>query len=210
LTIRSANVDFFAAASDQAAILQFLFDATDVRVFESHSEFDQELREFRSVAEVQAVFRLGEDPRGQGNAILLKLWSPSAMRELQIEKFAVDPSKCRGHTFRHNINGGALMRLYFGGVSGKTITKSSFGHQSQTRAATWGVDGGIDWTGLQQVSGKIAYHMRSRLAVAKAKSRVVMPEAMELAKAGYALKEFAHSTWQYDLEPIQRQSSKKS
>lgn len=199
---RGANVDFFAAAGDQEAVLHFLFDSTDVRVFESYSEPEKELREFRSVAEVQSVFQLGEDPKGQGNVILLMLWSPSAMAELLIERFALDPAKCQGHTFRHKIGGGALMQLYFGGVAGTVVTKSHFGHQSQTRAENWGSNSGIDWLGLKRVSNQIVYHLRSRLAAGKARGRLVLPEAMRLAGAGYALKEFAHSSWQYSPEPI--------
>jgi hypothetical protein len=36
---RSANLDFFAAEADQRAVFDYLFSATDVRVFESYSEF---------------------------------------------------------------------------------------------------------------------------------------------------------------------------
>ena len=39
----SANVNFFAAEADQRAVLDFLFAETDVRVFESYSEFDADL-----------------------------------------------------------------------------------------------------------------------------------------------------------------------
>jgi len=39
------NLDFFATEPDQRALIEFLFSGTDVRVFESSSEYDQELRE---------------------------------------------------------------------------------------------------------------------------------------------------------------------
>jgi hypothetical protein len=54
----SANLDFFAAETDQRAVLDFLFSSTDVRVFESYSKFDAELREFRSIDELAAAFPL--------------------------------------------------------------------------------------------------------------------------------------------------------
>ncbi len=54
----SVNLDFFAAEFDQRAVLDFLFKATDVRVFESYSEFDADLREFRSIEEVASAFPL--------------------------------------------------------------------------------------------------------------------------------------------------------
>jgi hypothetical protein len=81
---RSANLDFFAAEADQRAVLDFLFSSTDVRVFESYSEYSADLREFRSTDELSAAFPLGSDPHGNGNAVLLQLWSPSVMRELTI------------------------------------------------------------------------------------------------------------------------------
>ncbi len=44
-----ANLDFFAAESNQLSLLNFSFTATDVRVFESYSRPDWELRRLRSV-----------------------------------------------------------------------------------------------------------------------------------------------------------------
>jgi hypothetical protein len=84
---RSANLEFFAAKADQRAVLDFLFSSTDVRVFESYSEYDAELREFRSTDELAATFPIGTDPHGNGTAVLLQLWSPSVMRDLTIRRF---------------------------------------------------------------------------------------------------------------------------
>src|SRR5437868_6857673 len=97
---RSANLDFFAAQADQRAVLDFLFSSTDVRVFESYSEYGAELREFRSTDELAAAFPLGKDPHGNGSAVLLQLWSPSVMRDLTITRFALDPAFCDGYTFQ--------------------------------------------------------------------------------------------------------------
>jgi hypothetical protein len=68
---RSANLDFFAAEADQRSILDFLFSPTDVRVFESYSDYDSKLREFHSTDELAAAFPLGTEPHGNGHAILL-------------------------------------------------------------------------------------------------------------------------------------------
>jgi hypothetical protein len=84
---------FFAAESDQRAVLDFLFSSTDVRVFGSYSEYDADLREFCSTDELVAVFPIGIDRHGNGTAVLLQLWSPSVMSELNIERFALDPSE---------------------------------------------------------------------------------------------------------------------
>lgn len=201
---RSVNLDFFAAEADQRAVLDFLFSSTDVRVFESYSEYDAELREFRSTDELAATFRLGTDPYGNGSAILLMLWSPSVMRDLTIERFALKPEHCDGHTFRHRIDGGGLMALYLGGVCGRVVTKSHFGHQSQVRAQAWQVDDGVNWESLKTLSARIQYHLRTRLAAGKAGSRPVLPQALELAQSGYALKDATQCPDAYELQPASK------
>ena len=203
---RSANLDFFAAEADQRAVLDFLFSATDVRVFESYSEYDAELREFRSTGELAAAFPLGSDPHGNGDAVLLQLWSPSVMSKLAIERFALNPAACNGHTFRHRIGGGGLMQLYLGGVCGRVVTMSHFGHQSQVRAQKWDVDQGVTWNALKTMSNRIQYHIRKRLAAGKVPGRPVLAQALELAQAGYELKLATQTSWQFELQPASKQA----
>lgn len=197
---RAANVDFFAAEADQKALLDFLFSETDVRIFESYSEFDSELREFHSTEELVKVFPLGKDLHGNGNAVLLQLWSPSVMSRLSIERFSVNPESCNGHTFRHRIDGGGLMQLYLGGVSGSVITMSHFGCQSETRAKKWGVEEGVNWESLERISGKIQYHLRKRMAAGEVPGRPVLPQAMQLARSGFELKLATQTPWRFELK----------
>jgi hypothetical protein len=206
---RSANLDFFAAESDHRAVLDFLFSSTDVRVFESYSEYGADLREFRSTDELAAAFPIGIDRHGNGNAVLLQLWSPSVMSELTITRFSLDPKACKGHTFRHRIDGGALMQLYLGGVHERVVTESHFGHQSQARAQAWEVDRGINWDNLKKLSNRIQYHIRKRLSVAKARACPVLPQACELARSGYELKPAAQTPWAYELEADSGPGSRK-
>jgi hypothetical protein len=202
----SVNLDFFAAEADLRALLDFLFSATDVRVFESYSEFDADLREFHSTEELAAAFPLGTDPHGNGKAVLLQLWSPSVMTKLTIARFALDPAACDGHTFRHRIDGGGLMQLYLGGVCGRVVTMSHFGHQSRVRAQKWNVDAGVNWEALKTVSNRIQYCLRKRLAAGKVPGRPVLAQALELARAGYALKLATQTPWQFELQPVSKQA----
>ena len=194
-----ANLNFFAAEADQKAVTDFLFSATNVRVFESYSEPDKEIREFTSTDDLMEAFPLGYDKHGNGHAVLLQLWSPDVIRELTIRRFALDPIACSGHTFRHSIEGGALIQLYFGGVSDRVVTQSHFGHQSQKRAQAWNVDQGCDWDSLKRLSNRIQYHIR-KIAVAKVPGCPVLPQAFELATAGYALKSAVQTPWEYELQ----------
>ena len=197
--VKSANLDFFAAETDQRAVLDFLFSATDVRVFESYSGYDAELREFRSTLELATAFPSGTDAHGNGDAVALRLWSPSVMRELTIERFALDPARCKGHTFRHCISGGGLMQLYLGGVCERAVTRSHFGHWSQVRAQAWDADEGINWEAFKTLSNRIQYHVRKRLAAGRVPGMPVLAQALELARAGYALKPFFRTPWQFEL-----------
>jgi hypothetical protein len=195
-----ANLNFFAAEPDQKAVVTYLFSSTDVRVFESYSEFGRDLREFRSFDALAATFPLGEDKYGNGYAVTLMLWSPSVMKDLTIKRIALIPEKCNGHTFRYQIDGGALIQLCFGGVHEKTVTRSNFAHNSEVRARKWGVADGVDWGELKTLSNKIQYHIRKRLAVAKVRACPVLPQAYALARSGYALKMAAQTPWEYALE----------
>jgi hypothetical protein len=195
----SASLGFFAAERDQRAILSYLFAETDVRVFESSSQFDTGLREFRSGEEVAEAFALGTDEVGNGHAVLLQVWSPSVMRALEIERIALQPDVCDGHTFRYAIQGAGLIQLYFGGLHRNVITMSRLGHQSQVRAATWGRDGEVNWEALKKLSGKIRYHIAKRLGVGKVPGHPVLSHAMELVKLGYEMKFAAQTPWRFEL-----------
>lgn len=197
---RSANLDFFAAEADQRAIFDFLFSSTDIRVFESYSEYDSELREFRSTNELAAAFPLGADRYGNGTAVLLQLWSPSVMSDLTITRFDLAPEHCGGSTFRHKIEGGGLMQLYLGGVCDRVVTMSQFGHQSQVRAQKWNVDQGVNWEALQRLSNRIQYQIRKHLAAGKVPGRPVLSQAFALARAGYALKLWTQTPWVFELQ----------
>ena len=187
-----ANLDFFAARSDFRRIIDFLFAETDIRMFESYSEFGRELREFHSFEELAASYDVGTDRGGSGFAVLLQLWSPSVESGPQIKRITLDPSRCRGHTFRYCLEGWSLMQLYLGGIHDRIITKSHYGHNSEVRARTWGcAKRAMNWSTLKTISGKIQYHIRGRLAVTRVPGRPVLAEACELALAGCVLKESA-------------------
>ena len=196
----AVNLNFFAAETDQRALLDFLFASTDVRVFESYSEPDADLREFRSTDDLASAFPIGLDPHGNGYAVTLFLCSPSVVRKSTIRRFALDPAKCGGATFRYEIEGDGLMQLYLGGVCGRAITYSNFGHPSSLWAERRGCKG-IDWEAKKTLSNRIKYHISKRLAVGKAvPGCAVLPEAMELAKAGYALKQMVQNPFEYMLQ----------
>ena len=50
------NCDFFAVGNDHRLILEFLFTSGDCDVHEHSSRFDQRVRVFRSLAEIEEHF----------------------------------------------------------------------------------------------------------------------------------------------------------
>jgi hypothetical protein len=178
-----ANLDFSGVREDLRAVLFFVFGATDLRVFELSSEYGQELREFTSVDEVESAYPLGDASRGR---VHLNLWSPSVMRTLDIRRVELDPRHCKGHTFRYALEGSGCIQLYLGGAKDKTIVWSHYGHFTEAGARKWGHEG-PNWEALKKLSNKVHYHIRSRLAVAKAPGRPILPEAFRLLSDGYTL-----------------------
>lgn len=203
---KSTNLSFFAAQSDQRAILDFIFSATDVRVFEVYSDCGADLREFHSTDDIASAFALGVDVDGSGYANILGLWSPSGMHEPVVERIELRPPTREGHAFRYQIGGAGLMRLDFGGVCGRVVTMSHFGHQSQTRAKKWGIDDGVNWKKIKSIANRIVYHIRTRLTVATVPGCPVLAEACQLAHNGYSLKFAVQMQYTYELEPPSQQS----
>lgn len=126
-----AALDFYALKEDIRGVVHAIFEETELRVFESYSQYDAELREFRSLDELSGAFRLGTDTHGDGYGILLQLWLPSVMATVEIERIAL---KVPGHSFRFRITGVGLIQLYFGGEHYGIITNSHYGHWSEAGA----------------------------------------------------------------------------
>lgn len=192
-----ANLDFFAARHDQLEVLRFVFEL-ELHVTEHSSDPGQDLRTFDSPEAVDSVYRLGVDNHGNGAAIRLILRSPS-VEQLRSRRIEFKPSKTSGSLFRYEPEGWAMMQLYFGGMHDGVLTKSHFGHNSRARASAWNHENGVNWQALSNVSNKLQYHIRKRLAGAKAGPCPVLPEALSLALEGTQLKDSAKTPWTYAL-----------
>lgn len=182
-----ASVGFYALREDMRELLHFLFEETDVRIFESYSEFDAKLREFGSFTELASAFSLGEDKNGHGNAVLLQLWSPKVMPEADFERITLT---LPGHAFRYRVSGLGLIQLYLGGQHQDIITDSHYGHWSEAGARQRGAGDPdtVDWPALSQLSGRIQRHLRNRLAAAKVRGRPILRAAFTAVQDGLALR----------------------
>jgi hypothetical protein len=196
------QLNFFATKPDLKQVFDFVYAETDFRVFESYSEFGRELREFSSLSALAAAYEVGADLHGNGTAALLQMWSPSVMAKPEIVRIALDPNKCKGHTFRYRISGYGLVQLYLGGIHGRIITHSHYGHFSERGAAKWGDISHVDWVALKKISGRFQRHVSRKLAVAKAPGNPVLADAFEKYREGYELRWAAQNPAVYEPIPL--------
>ena len=201
------SLRFFAAKDDQLAILDFLFRDLGCRILESYSEPDSELREFFSVAELSASLDLGRDKHGNGLAASLIVHDPVSCGPLKIERIALNPKACGGATYRYCAQSNGCINLHLGGVHDRFLTQSYLGRNSESRAQAWEVGGGVDWQDADRVWRKLAYHIGNRLAVGKLPGVAILPQALELARAGMVLTQSARASCNYqfkDIKPVKR------
>ena len=192
-----AQLDFFAVRQDLQDVIDFLYSETDFRIFELYSAFGQDLREFKAFAELDAAFDIGGDKHGHGCSVLLSLWSPAVMKNPHIKRVKLDPKRCDGFTFRYTTGGWGAVQLYLGGLHGKIVTKSHFGHGTERGTRSLGYRSGVDWKALGKLSNRVRYHISKRLAVAKVPGRPVLPAAYKLHLSGHELKEAAGHPMSY-------------
>jgi hypothetical protein len=184
------NCDFYAAEQDLEAILKFVFDELNRRVYESYSEPDKELIEFKDSGHLLS-YRNAEVSE---NLFLLQLWPVEASKNVWIKKFSLNPEYCDGATFRYNVEGWGLIQLYFGGVKANQLHHSHTNHNSRQRAMNWsetladslGDPLDWDWKIVSSVSGKLNRYIRKQ-AASKVGSRPVLPYAHRLEKQGVRL-----------------------
>jgi hypothetical protein len=188
-----AQATFYAARADEIDVLRFVFHETDCEVYESYSRFDDDLRRFASLDDVCGALDVGKDRPRETRMILLDLWSPATGGKPTITRHEL---KVKGASFRWEIGGWGLFRLQLGGSGDGIISSSWFAHNSEKRARRWsdtytqlGPPDAWDWKAVTNLGRRIIYHIRDRLAVAKLESAAVLPEADELRRGGWMLRQ---------------------
>jgi hypothetical protein len=187
-----ANLDFYATVEDHEMLLTDLFRQGDLRIFESYSAFDCDLREFTQPRQIVDQLQRAERP---SHAVLLQMWAPTASSQVEIKRFSVSVS---GHAYRHRIAGWGLMQLYLGKETEAQIHVSHFGHFNQRGAEKRsaplpspslnpGTAADWDWDQLQRISRRIQYRIGRRFSEMKVGSRPVLHGAACLMERGYSL-----------------------
>lgn len=177
-----ANLDFYADADDLRDLFRFLFTETDLVAFESSSQFDCELRQFRSLSSLEAAFEIGTY-----RVAYLQLWSPSVMRQPIVRR--VELTGVPGHSFRYSVEGCGLIQLYLSGLQDGAIHHTHYGHWNEAGARERSIHSAddCDWRALGKISGRIQRRIRGPLAVAKLRSRPVLNHAFMAVQRGAGL-----------------------
>jgi len=194
-----AHCYFFAAVDDVRKILDFIFEHTDVRVFDRSSERGKEVREYGSTADILAVNRLCEGAQTEYTGDRFNLWSPSVVDQPTFRRINFNPGVFEGPQFRYTMEGGGLIVLSVGLAANGVVTRSELGGGSEQWARAWGKENGADWEGVRKLERKLQYHVRTRMAVAKVGARPILPGANRLALQGFTFKEGPGYSWNYDL-----------
>lgn len=161
--------DFFADESDKIKILEFIFNQTDLQVFDLYSELGQNICKYENIEDITSKFDL---KNGANPTLNFNLWSPKHGGQIVFRKVKLDPKYCNGHTFRYATEGWGLIQLYFGGLKNNQLTKSHIGHFNEKGALKWASMGDFkgkvsdwDWKAIQVTSRKLKYHIQHKMGL---------------------------------------------
>jgi hypothetical protein len=185
------NYDFFANKQDKITVLDFIFNSTELQVFDHYSPFGQEISQYKSTAEIISHFEL---EKGRQSAVTFNLWAHNFGGKARYQRVKLNPKYCNGHTYRYATEGWGLIQLYFGGLEGNTLFHSHIGHFNEAGALkSEGINkenGQVslwNWKVIEQTSGKLKYQIHNKMSIRKIGSCGVLEGAENLSKDGVKL-----------------------
>lgn len=173
---------FYAIDDDIKQIFKYIFEETDLEVYESYSVPDMELRKFLSVNEVME--KISQDI----GLSLLSLYSPKFGGKFNIKKINLNSEYCNGATLRYMCEGWGFIHLHFGKVRDERLDKSDTSVNSEKRAYGWystcpqfGNPALWNWDLVRSATRKLEYRIK-KLSVKKYYNDPVLPSAVGLDK----------------------------
>lgn len=185
------NYNFFANKADKIRLLEFIFDETDLHLFDSYSPPEELIDEYTAANEVNDKFDL---ENGGQFAVTFQLWSPRFSEEIIFQKVDLNPEYCDGFTFRYATSGFGLIQLYFGGLVNNMLNYSHIGHNSEKRALAWEDTLATadrahkwNWKEIERTSRKLKSVIHNKWSVDRIGSLGIMNGAKELERQGVKL-----------------------
>jgi hypothetical protein len=186
-------VRFFATRQDLLEFVDFALAEPGLQLVETDSEPGRDLRRFTDRNAIAALPTLGLDPRGGGFGLQLALWTPAVMKFPLVRRVELKSGAAGGPSFRYTIESAGLIVLQCGGRHDGILTTSKLGWFTEAGARKRSADEAraeeVDWTEHRRLTSRLRYHLTERVAAARVPSRVVLAGALELHRAGVALKD---------------------
>lgn len=181
------NYNFLADKADKIQVLNFIFENTDLQIFDSYSKHGQKICQYRNADEIAARFDLES---GGQSAVTFQMWGPHFGGGVSFRKINLNPQYCNGHTFRYSTDGWGMIQLYLGGCQNNILSYSHIGHFSEKGALGWedigtekGRVNGWNWKEITATSRRLKYQIH-KMAVGKTGSVSILPGANELRENG--------------------------
>lgn len=182
---------FFATKSDKINLLDFIFNETDLKIFDLASPYGQEISEYKSADEITTKFDL---ENGGQSSVTFQLWAQRFGSNILFRKIDLNPKYCNGYTFRYSADGWGLIQLYFGGQKNNELFHSHIGHfnekgalkQEEANHFNGKVDK-WDWKEIEKTSRKLKNQIHNKIAVRKIGSYGILPGANTLNNNGIKL-----------------------
>jgi hypothetical protein len=182
-----AQRSFYVRGGDLKAVMSFIFDQSEITVYEAYSRYDSELRVFHSLTELESAYDLSGT-----SSVLLRLCSSAVSSPPAVQRFQLE---LPGHSFRHVVEDMGLMQIDVPKQDEDDLRYSTFSHWNErgARERFGSAADAYDWAALRRVSGRIQRHVFNRLAAAKLFNCAILGDAY--ACLGQGKRIFCHGSY---------------
>ena len=185
------NCNFYAIDNDFEDILNFIFEELNCKVFQSYSEHDSDLIEFKTSLEVINYYNLDGFSTEKGKSADLMLWPVEASPNFKVAIVNLNPKKCKDATYRYRSDGWGLIHLELKGINRLGLQYSHTNHNTEKRAKAWepnyidelGPVSEWDWKVVASTSRKLNNFIKKQ-SNKKVGPMPVMPNAESINLAG--------------------------
>lgn len=182
LTNKEISMNFYATKEDRADILEFVFSESSWQLYDSYSEYGEEIQKYTSIEQVESKIA-----RTIGTSLFV-IYSPEFEGKLEMTRIELNPKHCEGHTYRYRTDGWGLIHIHFSSMRNNRLDDSQISHNSEKRANAWFPNYPElrspdlwNWKAIEKASRKIEYRIK-KASVEKYNSGFVMPKAKPIDK----------------------------
>ena len=121
-------------SSQLTRFVETLFEDDQPHIFEAYSTHDSPIKSFKNAAEVATY--IAHELKHHKNPILLAIYYPDMLGQVQITTIKLYPEKCAGAMWRQIIEGWGLIQIQLKGEYNGSI-KCRIAVNTEKRASAW-------------------------------------------------------------------------